>query len=101
MELKFEHNGYIFDESQSTLQFKDNKILLTKKERLILLELFYAKGGTVEFQHFMEKIWSDFMAELGYGRLNVHMTYLRKKIRSLGNNQTLIATVRQKGYQLA
>lgn len=100
-DLVFNHNGYTFNQTNSSLDYKERTINLTRIEREILFELFRAKGNTVDYEFIIKKIWLNKQNKNKLNILNAHMTYLRNKTLTLTTQKILIKTVRQKGYKLA
>ncbi|WFD11086.1 response regulator transcription factor [Tepidibacter hydrothermalis] len=80
------------------LNFKDNSIILTKKEEILLESLLNKYPKVVSREYLLEKLWDDqnFVEE---NTLNVNVTRLRKRLQQIGIKDA-IETVRGVGYRL-
>ena len=75
-----------------------NDIELTEKEAEILQMLMKSAEKTVQKDYILAHVWgADMLAEDNY--VEVYMSYLRKKLKSLGS-KTKIKTIRGLGYKL-
>lgn len=91
-----EHKGAIFNLSDATLCFNDEKIELTKNDSKILQTLLENKGKIVSRDTLMAKLWEtdSFIDE---NTLTVNITRLRRKLESLGLEEFII-TKKGLGY---
>ncbi len=91
-----EYKGLLLNLSDTTLQYQDQKVELTKNEYRILQILLEQKGHVVSRDTLMQRLWEsdDFVDE---NTLNVNITRLRKKLSELGMEQ-MIVTKKGLGY---
>ncbi len=80
-----EHKGAILDTGDNSLNFKGEKIQLTKNEYRILLCLMQNKGKVVSRERLMEKLWES-ESFIDDNTLTVNVNRLRKKLDSAGLN---------------
>lgn len=86
------------DSNRYELKVKDNTVLLTNKE-FLLIELFATHPGYVfSTDHLMEKIWG-YDSESDIDVVWTNIGYVRKKLRSINANVE-IRTIRGAGYLL-
>lgn len=86
------------DSNRYELKVKDNTVLLTNKE-FLLVELFATHPGYVfSTDHLMEKIWG-YDSESDIDVVWTNIGYVRKKLRSINANVE-IRTIRGAGYLL-
>lgn len=78
-----EHRGAILNTSDSTLNFKGNKIELSKNENRILKILIENKGKTVSRDNIMTRLWET-DSYIDDNTLTVNITRLRKKLQDVG-----------------
>lgn len=78
-----EHRGAILNTSDSTLNFKGNKIQLSKNENRILKILIENKGKTVSRDNIMTRLWET-DSYIDDNTLTVNITRLRKKLQDVG-----------------
>lgn len=97
-ERLIEKNGLKLYSERLELHFKDEKVILTKKEADILEVLLTRYPRVAGREILLEKLWDDesFVDE---NTLNVNMTRTRNKLKSIGIAQA-IETVRGVGYRL-
>lgn len=91
-----EHRGTILNTSDSTLNFKGNKIELSKNENRILQILMENKGKTVSRDTIMTRLWET-DSYIDDNTLTVNITRLRKKLQELGLSNFII-TKKGVGY---
>lgn len=77
-----EHRGAILNTSESTLNFKGNKIELSKNENRILQILIENKGKTVSRDTIMTRLWET-DSYIDDNTLTVNITRLRKKLQDI------------------
>ena len=97
-EKTLELGGLNFYPERCEIEFKNKRLIITKKEG-ILLECLMKKYPKVVNRNFLlEKIWDDieFVEE---NTLNVNVSRIRKRLQELGINDG-IQTVRAIGYRL-
>lgn len=93
-----EHRGVILNLMNSTLQFNEEKVELTKNEFRILEILFENKGRVVSREEIMKRLW-DNACFVDDNTLTVNMTRLRKKLEEIGVIG-FIVTKKGQGYLL-
>ena len=76
----------------------DEKVRLTNKEYQMLEMLISADGGIISVDKFMDKIWG-YDSETEQNVVWVYVSYLRKKLSSIGST-VIIAAHRNLGYSL-
>ncbi len=96
---EYEHNGFVFTPSKSSLCYGDKQILLTETEQSIVQLLFDHQPDVVPATTFMKQIWGDFAGETDDNILHVYVNSVRKKARKL-RGRAFIKTCRLQGYQL-
>lgn len=79
-------------------EYDDKRVILTKKEAVLLEELMKKYPKVVSRDYLMEKIWDDidFVEE---NTLNVNIRRIRKKLQELGIENG-VETIRGAGYRL-
>ncbi len=93
-----EHKGAMFNVSDATIAYGDNKLELTKNELKIMQTLFENKQNIVSRDTLMEKLWeSD--SYVDENTLSVNVNRLRKKLDSIGL-ENFIITKKGIGYKL-
>lgn len=91
-----ECGGAILDIAAGYIEYKGERLELTKNEHRILKLLFENKGRTVSREAIMTKLWeSDSFVD--DNTLTVNMTRLRKKLETVGLDE-LIVTKKGMGY---
>lgn len=94
--LSFKDVVLIKDESR--LEYKDQKLELTKNELRILSILFENKSKVTSRELLMQKLWqTDIYVD--DNTLSVNMTRLRQKLETIGLNEFII-TRKGQGYSL-
>lgn len=80
------------------IEFKDKKLIITKKEGILLEYLMKKYPKVVNRDFLLDKIWDniDFVEE---NTLNVNVSRIRKRLQELGIDNG-IETVRRLGYRL-
>lgn len=91
-----EHKGLILNISDSTLNFDDGKIELSKNENKILQILLENKGKAVSRDTIMTRLWET-DSYIDDNTLTVNITRLRKKLQEAGLSN-FIATKKGVGY---
>ncbi|MCM0649100.1 response regulator transcription factor [Clostridium swellfunianum] len=91
-----EHKGLILNISDSTLNFDDGKIELSKNENKILQILLENKGKAVSRDTIMTRLWET-DSYIDDNTLTVNITRLRKKLQEAGLSN-FIATKKGAGY---
>ncbi|MDF2557969.1 MAG: DNA-binding response regulator [Bacillales bacterium] len=91
-----EHNGAILNTSDSTLNFNNRKMELSKNELKILQVLLENKGKTVSRETIMTRLWET-DSYIDDNTLTVNMTRLRKKLQEIGLSD-FITTKKGLGY---
>ena len=76
----------------------DEKVRLTNKEYQMLEMLISADGGIISVDRFMDKIWG-YDSETEQNVVWVYVSYLRKKLSSIGSTVVIVAH-RNLGYSL-
>lgn len=84
--------------STSILSSGEEKVRLTNKEFQMLEMLIEANGGIISVEKFMDKIWG-YDSETEQNVVWVYVSYLRKKLSSLGSS-VMIEAHRNLGYSL-
>ena len=84
--------------STSMLSCGANELRLTNKEFQMLEMLIEADGGIISVEKFMDKIWG-YDSETEQNVVWVYVSYLRRKLESLGSS-VRIAAHRNLGYSL-
>ena len=74
----------VIDMKAKTVIIDNNKVVLTKKEYLILVLLCSAPGTFYSRSQILDKVWKDESYVLERS-VDVHITRLRKKLGSVGN----------------
>lgn len=93
-----EHRGLIFNSTDHTVSYGDEKLELTKNENRILQVLLGNKGNVVSRETLMAKLWEsdEFVDE---NTLSVNIARLRKKLESLGLDD-FVMTKKGLGYMV-
>ena len=93
-----ELQGLKFYKERSEIEFKDERVIITKKEGILLEYLMKKYPKVVNRDFLLEKIWDDieFVEE---NTLNVNVSRIRKRLHKLGIEDG-IETVRGVGYRL-
>lgn len=93
-----ELDGLIFYPERLEIKFNDKKVIITKKEGILLEYLIKKYPKVVDRDFLLEKIWDDieFVEE---NTLNVNISRIRKKLQDIGICNA-IETVRSVGYRL-
>ncbi|GAA0084100.1 response regulator transcription factor [Clostridium sp. CTA-7] len=93
-----ELDGLIFYPERSEIEFNDKKLIITKKEGILLEYLIKKYPKVVDRDFLLEKIWDDieFVEE---NTLNVNISRIRKRLQEIGIYNG-IETVRTVGYRL-
>lgn len=93
-----ELDGLIFYPERLEIKFNDRKVIITKKEGILLEYLIKKYPKVVDRDFLLEKIWDDieFVEE---NTLNVNISRIRKKLQDIGICNG-IETVRSVGYRL-
>mgnify|MGYP001485750461 CR=1 FL=1 len=87
----------VIDFSKIQVTVKDKVIELTAKEFELLKTLIKANGRVLSREHLLNAVWSvDHAVEVQTRTVDVHVTTLRKKIRSAAAH---IITVKNYGYR--
>lgn len=84
--------------ASSMLSSGDKSVRLTNKEFQMLEMLINADGGIISVDKFMDKIWG-YDSETEQNVVWVYVSYLRKKLSSLGSS-VMIEAHRNLGYSL-
>lgn len=84
--------------ASSMLSSRDKSVRLTNKEFQMLEMLINADGGIISVDKFMDKIWG-YDSETEQNVVWVYVSYLRKKLSSLGSS-VMIEAHRNLGYSL-
>lgn len=93
-----EIDGLIFYPERSEIEFNDKKLIITKKEGILLEHLIRKYPKVVDRDFLLEKIWDDieFVEE---NTLNVNISRIRKRLQDIGISNG-VETVRTVGYRL-
>jgi two-component system response regulator protein BraR/BceR len=93
-----EHRGVIFNSTEHTISFENDKLELTKNENRILQVLLGNKGKVVSRETLMTKLWEsdEFVDE---NTLSVNVARLRKKLERLGL-EDFVTTKKGLGYMV-
>lgn len=93
-----ELQGLKFYKERCEIEFKDESLIITKKEGILLEYLIKKYPKVVNRDFLLEKIWDDieFVEE---NTLNVNVSRIRKRLHRLGIEDG-IETVRGVGYRL-
>ncbi|APQ96609.1 response regulator transcription factor [Clostridium botulinum] len=93
-----ELQGLKFYKERSEIEFKGERVIITKKEGILLEYLMKKYPKVVNRDFLLEKIWDDieFVEE---NTLNVNVSRIRKRLHKLGIEDG-IETVRGVGYRL-
>lgn len=93
-----ELEGLKFYPERSELEFNDERLIITKKEGILLEYLMKKYPKVVNRDFLLEKIWDniDFVEE---NTLNVNVSRIRKRLQELGIDNG-VETVRGIGYRL-
>lgn len=93
-----EIDGLIFYPERSEIEFNDKKLIITKKEGILLEHLIKKYPKVVDRDFLLEKIWDDieFVEE---NTLNVNISRIRKRLQDIGISNG-VETVRTVGYRL-
>jgi DNA-binding response OmpR family regulator len=97
-ERTVEIEGLKFYPERSEIEFKDEKLIITKREGILLECLMMKYPKVVGRDLLLEKIWDDleFVEE---NTLSVNISRVRKRLESLGISKG-IETIRGSGYRL-
>lgn len=93
-----EHKGLILNISDSTLNFNNRKIELSKNENKIMQILLENKGKAVSRDTIMTRLWET-DSYIDDNTLTVNITRLRKKLQEAGLSN-FIATKKGVGYMV-
>lgn len=85
----------IFDRTKRTISNNENSISLTSKE-FEIFSCLASKKGIVNKEYLIDKIWG-FDDNSDYNKIEVYITFLRRKLRSLKAN-IKIRSIRDSGY---
>lgn len=88
----------VLEIASSMLSCGENSVRLTNKEFQMLEMLITADGGIISVDKFMDKIWG-YDSETEQNVVWVYVSYLRRKLTSLGSS-VLIEAHRNLGYSL-
>lgn len=93
-----ELDGLIFYPERSEIEFNNKKLIITKKEGILLEYLIKKYPKVVDRDFLLEKIWDDieFVEE---NTLNVNISRIRKRLHDIGIYNG-VETVRTVGYRL-
>lgn len=86
------------DRDNCTLKCKERTIVLSAKEFQLAEMLFLNKDIVLSKEKLVEKIWG-FESDSSYNAIEVYISFLRKKIDSIGSNAQ-IKSLRGVGYKL-
>ena len=91
-------DGLEFYPERLELKFKDQTLIITKKEGILLESLMNKYPKVVTRDYLLEKIWDDveFAEE---NTLNVNVSRIRKRLKELGIEDG-VETVRGLGYRI-
>lgn len=93
-----ELDGLIFYPERLEIKFNDRKVIITKKEGILLEYLIKKYPKVVARDFLLEKIW-DYIEFVEENTLNVNISRIRKKLQDIGICNG-IETVRSVGYRL-
>ena len=93
-----EHKGAILNLNDSTLNFNDKKVELSKNDSKILQILLENKGKSVSREDIMTRLWET-DSFIDDNTLTVNVTRLRKKLQEIGLND-FIKTKKGFGYMV-
>ncbi len=93
-------NGIHFDSSNLRASFDTTAIDITRKEMDILVYLHRYQDRIVSKQELLTEVWHYSDGSIETRTVDIHIQKLRKKLNGLGNNGTLIETIRGEGYRL-
>ena len=92
----FEYQNIYVDEASHIVTVDGNEVMLTRKEFKLLCDLMRNQGRVLTRDQIMEQVWG-----FDYGgatrTVDIHINTLRKK---LGDDGTMIQTVRGVGYKI-
>lgn len=93
-----EVDGLKFYPERSELEFKGERVIITKREGILLEYLMEKYPKVVSRNFLLEKIWDDldFVEE---NTLSVNISRIRKRLQELGIDKA-IETIRGAGYRL-
>lgn len=93
-----EVDGLIFYPERLELEFKEQKLIITKREGILIEYLMKKYPKVVSRDFLLEKIWDDieFVEE---NTLSVNISRIRKRLQNLGIDGG-IETIRGAGYKL-
>jgi DNA-binding response OmpR family regulator len=94
----YEVDGIYLYKSQSMVEWKGNKIELSKKEFGLLYILVSNLNEIVSREILLEELWDD-VDFVDDNTLSVNITRLRKRLEEIGVNET-IQTKRGQGYSM-
>lgn len=95
---EIEHNGIVLNLNDTTLNYDNNKIELTKNEYRILQLLMENTGKVVSRDEIMQRLWESDQF-IDDNTLTVNMTRLRKKLSEFGLDN-YIKTKKGLGYMV-
>ena len=95
---KIEYKGIILDTLNSTVNYENNVIELTKNEFKILYYLFKNNGKIIPRMDIVEYMWDNQMY-IDDNTLSVNITRIREKLLQIGV-KNLIETKRGQGYKI-
>lgn len=95
---EIEHNGIVLNLNDTTLNYDNNKIELTKNEYKILQLLMENTGKVVSRDEIMQRLWESDQF-IDDNTLTVNMTRLRKKLSEFGLDN-YIKTKKGLGYMV-
>jgi len=89
-----------FDPVRLVAQANSREIELTRREMDIIYYLNAHKNRIVSKQELLKKVWNYVVTDLETRTVDIHIQKLRKKIKELQGEKSLIVTVRGEGYRL-
>lgn len=94
----FNFHGLTLNKQTYTLSYGANNVKLSLKEYQIMEILLMNPKQIITKERFIEKIWG-FESDVEYNNIEVYISFLRKKIKSICSSAT-IHTARGVGYYL-
>lgn len=94
----YEADGVYLHKSQNIVEWKDNKIELSKKEFALLYILITNLGNIVSRETLLEELWDD-MNFVDDNTLSVNIGRLRNRLEAIGIYDS-IKTKRGQGYSM-
>jgi DNA-binding response OmpR family regulator len=95
----FEVKGLFLNMNQNTVEYKNRKIELSKKEFQLLHSLLKSVNKIVSRETLLEVLWND-VDFVDDNTLSVNITRVRKRLEELGITD-VIETKRGQGYKIA